>query len=59
MSAVRRSAGWIALWRRRRAANLELRTLNDHYLRDIGLDRRQIVSPIEEIVEAGRLHWRG
>lgn len=52
-SAVRRSVGWISLWCQRRVAILELRALNDHYLRDIGLDRSQIVSPIEEIRETG------
>jgi len=52
-SAVRRSVRVISRWRRRRAAIRELRALNDHYLRDIGLDRSRIVSTVEEILETG------
>ena len=52
-SAVRRSAGGISRWRRRRKAIRELQALSDHYLADIGLDRSQIVSTIEEMIETG------
>ena len=43
--------GAISRWRRRRAAIRELRALKDHDLADIGLDRFQIVSAVEEMIE--------
>ena len=52
-SAVRRSVGGISRWRQRRTAIRELQALSDHYLTDIGLDRSQIVSTVEEIIETG------
>ena len=52
-SAVRWSVGRISRWRRRRSAIRELQALSDHLLTDIGLDRSQIVSTVEEIIEAG------
>lgn len=48
-SAVRRSVGGISRWRRRRTLIRKLQALSDHYLTDIGLDRSQIVSTVEEI----------
>ncbi len=50
-SAVRRIAGGISRWRQRRTAIRELQALSDHYLKDIGLDRAQIVSTVEEIIK--------
>ena len=52
-SAVRRSVGGISRWRQRRTAIRELQALSDHHLTDIGLDRSQIVSTVEEIIETG------
>ncbi len=52
-SAVRRSVGGISRWRQRRIAIRELQALSDHHLTDIGLDRSQIVSMVEEIIETG------
>ncbi len=52
-SAVRRSVGWMSRWRQRRVAVRELQGLNDHQLKDIGLDRSQIVSAVEKIIETG------
>lgn len=66
-SAVRRSIGAISRWRQRRTAIRELQALSDHHLTDIGLDRSQIVTTVEEIIETGgqtagriarRKHWR-
>ncbi len=50
-SAVRMSVGTIFRWRRRRTAIRELQALSDHHLKDIGLDRSQIVSTVEEMIE--------
>ena len=50
-SALRRSLGWISLWRRRRTAIRELQALSDHHLADIGLDRSQIVSTVEKTIK--------
>ena len=50
-SALRRSVGGITLWRRRRTAIRELQALSDHHLTDIGLDRSQIVSTVEETIK--------
>ncbi len=52
-SAVRRSVGGISGWRQRRTAIRELQALSDHQLTDIGLDRSQIVSTVEDIIETG------
>ncbi len=52
-SAVRRSVGGISRWRQRRTAIRELQALSEHPPRDIGLDRSQIVSTVEEIIETG------
>ncbi len=52
-SAVRRSVGGISRWRQRRTAIRELQALSDRHLTDIGLDRSQIVSTVEEIMETG------
>ena len=52
-SAVRRSVGGISRWRQRRTAIRELQALSDHYLTDIGLDRSQIVSTVEEMIGNG------
>jgi uncharacterized protein YjiS (DUF1127 family) len=48
-STVRRSVGGISRWRQRRTTIRELQALSDHYLSDIGLDRSQIDSTVEEI----------
>ncbi len=50
-SAVRRSVDWISHWRQRRTGTHKLQALNDHYLADFGLERSQIVSTVEEIIE--------
>jgi uncharacterized protein YjiS (DUF1127 family) len=50
-SAFRRSVDGISHWRRRRTAIRELQALSDHHLKDIGLDRSQIVSTVEEMIE--------
>ena len=50
-SIVRRSVDWFSRWRQRRTAIRELQALNDHYLKDIGLDRSHIVTSVEEIHE--------
>jgi len=52
-AAVRQSVGWISRWRQRRSAIRKLQALNDHYLKDIGLDRSEIVSSVENIIETG------
>lgn len=52
-AAVRRGVGGISRWRRRRTAIRELQALSDRHLTDIGLDRTQIVSQVEEIIETG------
>jgi len=51
--ALRRTRGRISRWRRRRIGIRKFQALNDHYLTDIGLDRSQIVSKVEEIIETG------
>ena len=50
-SAVRWSVGGISRWRQRRTAIRKLQALNDHYLKDIGPDRFEIVSSVEEIIK--------
>lgn len=52
-SAVRQSIGRISRWHQRCTAIRELQALSDHYLTDIGLDRSQIVSTVEETIETG------
>ncbi|WP_282610268.1 DUF1127 domain-containing protein [Pelagibius sp. Alg239-R121] len=49
--ALRRIVGAISRWQRRRAAIRELRALDDYHLMDIGLERFQIVSAVEEMIE--------
>ncbi len=44
---VRWSIRFVRRWHRRRAAIRALESLSDHYLRDIGLDRSQIISRVE------------
>lgn len=51
-SAFRRLAGGISRWRRRRSSIRELQALSAHHLADIGLDRSQIVSTVEALIEA-------
>ncbi len=52
-SAVRGSVGGISRGRQRRTAVRELQALSDRPLTDIGLDRSQIVSTVEEIIKTG------
>ena len=54
--AIRRSARWIAHWRQRRIAIGKLQALNDHYLKDIGLDRSEIVWSAKETIRLDT-HW--
>jgi uncharacterized protein YjiS (DUF1127 family) len=49
-SAVRRSVGWISRWHQRRTLIRKLLALNDHNLKDIGLERSDIASYVEEII---------
>lgn len=51
--AVHGAAGWISHWRQRRAAIRELQGLNDHYLKDIGLERSEITSAVDGLPENG------
>ena len=53
VSALRRLVGGVSRWRRRRSAIRMLQALSDHHLRDIGLDRSQIVSRVEVTIETG------
>lgn len=53
-SAVRRNVGRIARWYQRRSAIFALQALNDHYLKDIGLDRSGIVASVGEAARDGR-----
>lgn len=41
----------VARWHNRRPAIRKPQPLNDHYLKDIGLNRSEIVSSAEEIIE--------
>ncbi len=50
---VRRCVDLILQWHARRAAIRELQGLNDHYLKDIGLERSQIASAVDAITEKG------
>jgi uncharacterized protein YjiS (DUF1127 family) len=49
-SAVRRSVGWIYRRHQRRTAIRKLQALNDHFLKDIGPDRAEIVLYVEEVM---------
>lgn len=49
--ALRSLADSLTHWRRRRAAIRELRGLNAHQLADIGLERRQIVPMVEQMLQ--------
>ena len=51
-AAFRRLAGGLSRWRRRRRAIRELQALSKHHLADIGLERAQIVSTVEALLEA-------
>ena len=53
VSALRRAVGAVSRWRRRRGAIRMLQALSDHHLRDIGLDRSQIMSRVEVTTETG------
>ena len=55
-SAIRWSAGWISRWRRRRIGIRKFQALNDHYLKDIGLDRSEIVWSVKETIRLDT-HW--
>ncbi len=48
---IRQSVSWIARRHRRHTA---VQALNDHYLKDIGLDRDQILSSVEKAEVAGK-----
>ncbi len=50
-SALRRNVDGFSRRRQRRRAIRELQGLSDHDLTDIGLDRSQIVSTVEAIIE--------
>ena len=54
ISAVRWIVGGISRWRRRRNAIRELQAISDHYLKDIGLDRSQIVPAVENMIRQQR-----
>ncbi len=47
---LQRMIGGIVRWRRRRAAICALRSLNDHSLADIGLERVQTVWTLEAMI---------
>ena len=44
---------WISFRRRRGTTARQLQYLNDHYLKDIGLERAQVASSVDEIIDAG------
>lgn len=50
-SVVRRTISRVFHWWQRRTTIHKLQALNDHYLKDIGLDRSQIISSVDGIVE--------
>ena len=50
-SLIRCSDKWISHWRARRIMIRRLQALNDHYLKDIGLERSDIVSMVEQAIE--------
>ncbi len=50
-SAALRAVGGLSRHCRRRAAIRKLRAMSDAALRDIGLDRSQVVSPVEALLE--------
>ena len=47
-------ADWVTDWYHRRALIRELQGLNDHYLKDIGLERGEIVSYVKGISMSGK-----
>lgn len=49
-SALRWCVGWILCWHQRSTAIRELQALNDHYLKDIGLERSEIVRSVIETI---------
>ncbi|TQV72468.1 DUF1127 domain-containing protein [Denitrobaculum tricleocarpae] len=49
-SPLQRMIGGIVRWHRRRAAIRALRSLNDHSLADIGLERVRTVPALEEMI---------
>ncbi len=49
-SSVLHGVDWISRWHHRRIGIRKLQALNDHYLKDIGLDRSEVVSYVEEII---------
>ena len=53
-SVIRRVLAAFSRWRVRRASVRALNELHDRDLADIGLDRSQIVSTVDEIIETGR-----
>ena len=55
-SALRWCVGRISCWRQRRTAIRKLQALNDHYLKDIGLHRSEIVWSVEETIRLDT-HW--
>lgn len=50
-SALQRFTGALSHWHRRRIAIRELQRLNAHHLADIGLERNQIISTVEQMLE--------
>lgn len=48
---ARRSVEWFSLWREQRFMIRKLQALSDHYLKDIGLERSEIVSMVKEVTE--------
>ncbi|MEQ8816362.1 MAG: DUF1127 domain-containing protein [Thalassobaculum sp.] len=50
-SAVRRSAGAISRWNRRRTTIRALQALSDHHLLDIGLERSRIAATVDELLD--------
>ena len=50
IALLTRLARSIHLAHRRRKARRELRALNDHLLRDIGLERHQIAAYVDQVV---------
>ncbi len=47
-SSIRQGVGRISRWIERRSAIHTLQALNDHYLKDIGMVRSQIVSSVND-----------
>jgi uncharacterized protein YjiS (DUF1127 family) len=49
-SIVRRCVGRISHWRERHIMIRKLQALNEHYLKDIGLERSEIISMVEGVI---------